>query len=610
MNYLKLAILIIFALLPASQYVHSKPINFGVITEPLIDSKNSETNLKLIVENINDRNDLDFVIVFGNISTDGSYAKLNSADNILSKIKIPYYVAPGSNDISSAINGGIDYFQTIGGDGFSFNYANTIFISINPSLPFNTELKRFSINENRWVNDFISSSGKEDLFLFCPVHPTDIQNKNDLLNVLSRIEYPVIFNFSENQYSREKFEGIELIKLSSINEKNPAYTTIRLEQDTVSIFQRTITDKADLLIDYFPREIASMQTFQQKTETIFESEVTIKKMIQLKEMHLAKAYYNDGLIYTASKDGMIICFDESGNQKWDYYAGGTMYHSPVRFGDILAAAIFEGDLITLNSNNGDALQIIGMSSNISGAPMLIDIVHNGFETKGIIITTVSDEIFCYELYSLELVWSQKSIKGRITSAPLQKKNVIIFINTNGEVFALNADSGTLIWKYKILGVSGMQMSAAGPLSDGSSVYVLYGDNIAASIDLLLGTQKWINNSVPHQHSFTIKHEGQILVKGKDNNYILLSSSDGKLIKSFPSYSRNYFPNNFVNADGFILNGTSEGDVLQIDNSASVTRLFNSYDAPIASLSLIKPGSFLSLDIDGNLIFFDLAQLKE
>lgn len=603
-------LIFIMLLIIAPVITNAQQTNFAVIADPLIGTQNSETNLKSVVDNINSRADLDFVIIFGSISSDGSFSKLNTADNILSKLKIPYYVSPGINDISNSVNGGIDYFQTIGGDGFSFNYATTIFMSINPSLPFNTDLKRFSINENRWVNDFISSSGKEDLFLFCPVHPLDIQNKNDLLNVLSRIEYPVIFSFSENQYSREKFEGIELIKLSSINEKNPAYTLIRLEHDTTYIFQRTITDKADLLIDHFPREILSMQSFQQKTETIFESDVTIKKIIQLKETHLAQAYHNDGLIYTASKDGMIVCFDESGNQKWDYYAGGTMYHSPVRFRDILAAAIFEGDLITLNANNGDVLQIIGMSSNISGAPMLIDIVHNGFETKGIIITTVSDEIFCYELFSLELVWSQKSIKGRITSAPLQQKNVIIFINTNGEVFALNADSGTLIWKYKIPGVSGIQLSAAGPLSDGSSVYVLYGDNIAASIDLLLGTQKWINNSVPHQYSFTITPEGQLLVKGKDNNYILLSSSDGKLIKSFPSYSRNYFPNNFVNADGWILNGTSEGDVVLIDKNASVTRLFNSYDAPIVSLSLIKPGSFLSLDIDGNLIFFDLQQLKE
>lgn len=114
-------------------------------------------------------------------------------------------------------------------------------------------------------------------FLFCPVHPSDIQNKNDLLNVLSIIEYPVIFSFSENQYSREKFEGIELIKLPSNNEKNPTYTVIRLEHDTTYIFQRTMTDKADMLIDHFLREIVSMQSFQQKAETIFESEVTIKK---------------------------------------------------------------------------------------------------------------------------------------------------------------------------------------------------------------------------------------------------------------------------------------------------------------------------------------------
>lgn len=609
MNNIKILLSVVLLLIYVTD-VSPQQTNFAVIVDPLVGLNNSEARLKMIVDNINDREDLDFVIIFGSISADGSYSKLNSAGNILSKIKIPYYVAPGSNDISSAINGGLDYFQTIGGDGFSFNYAATNFISINPSLPFNSEFKRFSINEKRWVNDFISSSGKKELFLFCPVNPTDLQNKDDLLNVFSRIEYPVIFSFSENQYSREKFEGIEVIKLMSMNEKKPAYSIIRLNNDTTFIFQRSINDKEDLLLDLFPREIVSLNSLQQITETIFESGVNISKKMQLKEIHLAPSYHNDGLIYTASKSGMITCFDESGNQKWDYYAGGTMFHSPVRFRDILAATIFEGDLITLNANNGDVLQIIGMSSNISGAPMLIDIVYNGYETKGIIITTVNDEIFCYELFSLELVWSQKSIKGRIVNAPLQRKNVIIFLNVNGEVFALNADSGTLIWRYKIPGSVGITTSVAGPISDGNSIYILFGENTVVSIDLLLGTQKWINNSIPNQRSFTLKQEEQILIKGNDNNYILLSANDGKMIKSFPSYSRNYFPNNFVVNDGFILNGTSEGDVVLIDNNSLVRRLFNSYNAPIVSISVIKSGSFLSLDIDGNLIFFGLKEINK
>ncbi|MBS4034281.1 MAG: PQQ-binding-like beta-propeller repeat protein [Ignavibacterium sp.] len=610
MSFSRLILFFIIPFILKAGLLSAQETQFAVIADPLLGSKNSETILITIVDNINNRNDLDFVIVFGDISTDGSYAKLNSADNILSKIKIPYYVAPGSNDISEAINGGIDYFQSIGGDGFSFSYSSAIFISINPSLPFNTELKRISVNEKRWVSDFIASSGKNELFLFTPVIPVEIQNRNDLLNALNNVEYPFIFSSNTDKYSREEFDGIELIKLPSLNEKQTGYNTIRIENDSIYIFSRLLADKSDLLIDVIPIEPAAIQSEIDKTATVFESSVSIKNTINLNDLHLAGALSNEGSVYTASKDGIITCFDDKGNKKWDFFAMGTMFHSPVRYKDVLAAVIFEGDLITLNANNGDVLQVIGMGRNIINAPALIDIEHNGYKTKGIIITTVSGEIFCYELFSLELVWSHKLNKGRITAKPLQVGNILIFNNWNGEVFALNSDSGTIIWRFKLPGATGTIKTFSSPLSFEQTVFVLYGDDIIVSIDLLQGTHKWINNKVSHQHSFALKPDGQIIVKGNNNSIIILSSADGKLIKSLPSMSNNYFPNNIVVSDNFILNGTAEGDVFLIDNNFSLIKLFNSFDAPIRSISEVKPDSFVSLDIDGNLIFFDIKQIRK
>ncbi|HSL89789.1 MAG TPA: PQQ-binding-like beta-propeller repeat protein [Ignavibacteriaceae bacterium] len=610
MSISKIVLAFIILLTLNLQFLSAQATQFAIIADPLIGEKNSETILKNIVDNINNRNDLDFVIVFGNISTDGTYAKLNSADNILSKIKIPYYVAPGSNDISEAINGGIDYLQSIGGDGFSFSYSSAIFISINPSLPFNTELKRFSVNEKRWVSDFKASSGNNKLFLFTPVTPVEIQNRNDLLIALNNVEYPFILSSDTDKYSREKFEGIELLKLPSLNEKQTGYNAIRIENDSIYIFSRQLADKSDLLIDVIPFKPVSIQSEFEKTATIYESSVIIRKTINLKELHLAGVLSNEGSVYTASKDGVITCFDDKGNKKWDYFAMGTMFHSPVRHKDVLTAVIFEGDLITLNANNGDVLQVMGMGKNITNAPALIDIEHNGYETKGIIITTLSGEIFCYELFSLELVWSHKLNKGRITAMPLQIKNILIFNNWNGEVFALNSNSGTIIWRYKIPGATGTTKTFSSPLSFEQNVFVLYGDDIIVSIDLLQGTQKWINSKIPHQHSFAIKPDSQIIVKGNDNSFIILSNADGKIFKKITSPGNNYFPNNIVVSEEYLLNGTSEGDILLIDNNFSSIKILNSFDAPIISISEVKPGTFVSLDIDGNLIFFDIKQIRK
>lgn len=588
-----------------SSVAFPQQIKFAVISDPLIGLTNSEYNLNFTIAHLNTRNDLDFVIIFGNISNDGLYQKLNTADNLFSELKLPYYTAPGISDISKSLSGGVDYLQTLGRDGFSFNFNGINFISINSAIPFNPYLQRINIDELRWINDFITSSGSDRSFLFSSTSPEDIQNTNDLHKIISKSSYTVIFGADVKQYSREKFGAVDVIKLPRSAEKVITYNTVKLENDTLFFFRRLITDKVDSLLDKVHLSKSIVPEIIKNEIDVYSDIVTINKIIKLNETHLAKAVFKDGLIFTASKNGLINAIDIQGNLRWNYNTGGTLLNTPDRFRDLLAAVIYESDLITLNANNGDVFQIMGLSENISAPVLLIDVVHNGVKTKGIIVSTSSGDIYCYELFSLELIWNQKNIKGRMLSAPLQHDNMLIFSNLNGEVFALNSDNGTLIWRHRVSRENKIFKNLSSPVTDGRNVYVLFDENILIALDLLQGTQRWINTNTPHQHSLLIKDDKELLIKGKDNNYVSVSASDGKLIRSSPSFSNKYFSNNFLMNENFILNGNAEGDVLMIDFDIKVTKLFNSFSVPVLSITQIDNNSYISLDMDGNLIFFNL-----
>src|SRR5690606_26367538 len=132
MNIIKRTIFIFLFILISHFSSLSQTINFAVITTPLIGYPDSEDKLLSVIEHINSGDDLGFVIVFGNISSDGSYSKLNSADKLLQQVKIPFYLAPGINDISKSVNGGIDFLQTFGSISFSFSFPGIAFLSVNP----------------------------------------------------------------------------------------------------------------------------------------------------------------------------------------------------------------------------------------------------------------------------------------------------------------------------------------------------------------------------------------------------------------------------------------------------------------------------------------------
>jgi outer membrane protein assembly factor BamB len=584
---------------------------FGIIVEPEVELSKSEINLKSIIEDINARDDLDLVIVLGNISTDGSTAELNKADNILSELIIPYYIAPGPKDVSIVENGGINFSQIIGRDGFSFSLNDIMFLTLNSMLPFNKDLNFLNVDEIKWINDFFSSAGLRKTILFSSNKPQKIENLNELNNTLTKVNHSVMITVSEEkEYSREFFSGMELINLSNNNDIRPEYYILKVENDSLYVLKRQITDQSDFSLDQFLISPYTSETTQQSDIRINSDIVKILKESPTNETHITRAVHSDGITFLASKNGDIRAIDNNLKIKWEYYTGGTIFHSPERFKDILVATIVEGDLIVLNSNNGDVLHVIGLPENITAPPLLIDIKHNGYDSKGIIITTLTGHIYCYEAYSLELVWSQKTIKGTITTVPAIHANILIFANTKGEVFALSSETGSLIWKYKIISTKSSFLCNASPIVDNKNVYVRFDQNIIVAIDLLRGALRWIHDDITHQQTFSFTLNGDILIKGNENNFIIISSSNGKIKNEFPSLENKFFPNNFLSIGSKFLIGISTGDILLIDENQKVTNLFNSFNVPIISLSKIDDQKFLSLDLNGNIVVFQLKLSEE
>jgi outer membrane protein assembly factor BamB len=92
-------------------------------------------------------------------------------------------------------------------------------------------------------------------------------------------------------------------------------------------------------------------------------------------------------IYAAAVNGKIYSFDLDGNLIWQNSTGGTIYSRPVLSDSILFLGTNEGDLVSINADNGKIIQTLGLNESITSLHIIQDIEYNGAETKGIIIGT-------------------------------------------------------------------------------------------------------------------------------------------------------------------------------------------------------------------------------
>ena len=110
---------------------------------------------------------------------------------------------------------------------------------------------------------------------------------------------------------------------------------------------------------------------------------------------------------------------------WEFETNGTIYSNPIIEKDLAIAATNEGELFTININTGDLFQVIGIGETITSDIALVDIEYKSMNTKGICFGTAEGNFYCYELYSLELIWWNNGTKKLINSSVISTKGKAI-----------------------------------------------------------------------------------------------------------------------------------------------------------------------------------------
>lgn len=235
---------------------------------------------------------------------------------------------------------------------------------------------------------------------------------------------------------------------------------------------------------------------------------------------------NDKAIFALDAEGRLVALNiEDGEFLWkiNVFPESESLNSSIDGGlalkdDNLIVSNSYGDIININTEDGEIRWRVN-GNPAQGSPS----VYQDYLFQ----MTIYNELFVYNIYTGEEVWRYvSSLVSAISNggtSPAITSKVVIFPGNTGELFALDLNTGSLIWNSNLVvegslsGTLELNDIDSGPVIHNDLIFAASLSGIFAAIDTLSGVIVW---------DILIKTSNSPVVNG---NGVFILSDDGILI---------------------------------------------------------------------------------
>ncbi len=280
---------------------------------------------------------------------------------------------------------------------------------------------------------------------------------------------------------------------------------------------------------------------------------------------------NDNSLVFFDEKGAILKFNQDSKLIWkqNHYDKRQIKQNPSIYfaanNKILIAADSIANLYALDFSSGD---LLWKNFNRASFNSEIKIVDDKFY-----VIDFENVIRCISIQNGKELWSfgteRSFIKSQSKLSIIIQKGLVIFIDTFGDVNALDMNTGSLIWQSQTIKEdifeSAFLLKSSRLIYDDETIFVSNNQNNFFAIDSRNGLIKWeqtINSylepSIIGNLILTISKEGYFFVIDKTNGNILRSTSILDTVKN-----KNIYPTGFIAAKNYIYASLTNGRLLKV-----------------------------------------------
>lgn len=553
----------------------TKSFRFIHISDTHIGSPNgaAEEDLRRTVRDINEMNDVAFVIITGDITELGTDRQLQVAKQILDSLAVKYYIIPGNHDAGWSESGGVSFIRTFGYDKFTFDYNGIRFIGC-ASGPYvrmsDGHIPRDAIV---WLDSLLEKTPKDQPIIFCNHYPLDngLDNWYEVIDRLKKQNTILAICGHGHTNRRLDFEGIPgVMGRSNLRARANVggYNIVEVRSDSIIYTERR--PGVETLASWTAVKV-ERHNFAAYTGKIERPSYTINQ--QYAQVQPAWTYASDAnvistpavtkdLVIFGNQNGEIVALTlKEGKKKWSYKTGGSIFSSPAVSGDRVVLGSGDGYVYCLNAKSGIVIWKIKTGAAVLGSPVI---------RRDTVFIGGSDHHFmALNLRSGSVYWKFNGLEGPVVSTPLIYSGMVIFGAWDKYLYALDQQDGNLLWKWSN-GNPVINYSPASciPVAHKGVVYVVAPDRTLSAIDAVTGATLWRNNEARVRESIGISEDGKY-VYGKSMQDTIVAFATSRSAQR-PAWFLNagfgyeHVPSMLIEKEGQVFFGTRNGVVYSID----------------------------------------------
>lgn len=602
--------LFVAVLLLAASFSYAQNFKYAFVTDTHVGTATGEEDLRRTVTDINQQNDIDFVLITGDITEMGTNEELKLAKEILAGLNKPYYVIPGNHDTGWSESGGVSFITTFGYDKFTFDHKGYRFIACASGPYVRMSDGHIPRDAAVWLDSLLKKTPQSMPIVFVNHYPIDnsLDNWYEVTDQLKtrNIQYAICGHGHQNK--AYNFEGIAATMGRSnlrATDSIGGYNIVNMAKDTV--YFATKKPNEQLLPAW--RKIA-LKTFVKDGKTYERPDFSInKKYPNAKALWTyhsnanvvnTPAYSNDLVIFGNSL-GLVEALNiKTGKPVWAYQTKGAIYSSPIIAGKLVILGSGDRHIYALNLKDGKLVWKTSAGKSVLGSPVT---------QGGVVFIGASDNTFkALDIKTGKPKWQFTDMEGAVVGKPLIVGTKIFFGSWGRHLYALDIYTGSLIWKWNNGSTNRMFSPAmATPVYANGIVFIAAPDRVLTAINAATGETLWRNSEAKVRESIGIS-EDQRLVYGKTMQdeivaYKTSPTDQGIEWKFNVGYGYEHTPSDLIEKNGKLFFGTKNGTVYCVDPLKRKTLWAHKIDnSMVNTFKVIDEKILLVSTMDGKVAF--------
>ncbi len=453
-------------------------------------------DLSRCVKDVNTLDNLDFVLVGGDLTDFGTDEEIAAVKQILDSLRYKYYVVAGNHDAKWSESGCNTFLKVFGYENFEFECKGWRFIGCNCGPDMRMAPALIPQESMEWLKGL--KPGVKTVFVNHYPQDTSVLNYFDVTRELKRIG--TRFELGGHWHSNVSlnYDGIPgaLNRSTLTAGKQPGYNVVMIQNDSVTISERRLYGSTTVQLEpWYTRRLAEVRdTVTYDADGLpasypwmrydVNSDSPVSEVWRLKDdsnivagfaMSKGKAWYT-----TAS--GYVRCISvKDGGRIWSKRFPGKIFSTPAVQGKYLVFGCTDGNVYALNARNGKTIWKYAAGKSVLGSPVIFN---------GKVYVGASDGCFrAIDLKSGKAVWTYSDVQGFVECRAFVDKEQVVFGSWGNRLYSLDPQTGALQWEWKCEKPSRMYSPAAvWPVKAEGKIFIAVPDRRLYALDAATGKE--------------------------------------------------------------------------------------------------------------------------